>query len=90
MGSKKSIRRFELLNSLGFTHVSEHDNRENDLEDTHHNWVMAGKRTEAALQTKGYHHRFVFTLGTQHCDGRVFQQTLADTLVWVWRGYHAD
>ena len=73
-----------------FTHVSENDLRATDPEDTHHNWVMAGKRTAAALQAKGYDHRFVFSLGTRHCDGRVFQQSLADTLVWVWRGYHAD
>ena len=73
-----------------FTHVSEHDLRENDAEETHHNWVMAGKRTTAALEAKGYDHRFVFSLNTRHCDGRVFQQTLADTLVWIWRGYHAD
>ncbi len=73
-----------------FTHVSEHDLRENDPEDTHHNWVMAGKRTAAALDAKGYHHRFVFSLDTRHCDRRVFEQTLADTLVWVWRGYHAE
>ena len=73
-----------------FTHVSEHDLRENDPEGTQHNWVMAGKRTTAALEAKGYNHRFVFSLGTRHCDGKVFQQTLADTLVWIWRGYHAE
>lgn len=73
-----------------FTHVSENDNRPTDPEETHHNWVMAGKRTAAALKAKGYDHRFVFTLATRHCDGRVFDQTLADTLVWIWRGYHAD
>ena len=73
-----------------FTHVSEHDNRENDPEETQHNWVMAGKRTEAALAAKGYPHRFVFSLATKHCDGRVYQLTLADTLVWIWRGYHQD
>ncbi len=73
-----------------FTHVSENDNRPNDAEDTHHNWVMAGKRTAAALESKGYDHRFVFSLATRHCDGRVFQQSLADTLVWLWRGYHQD
>src|SRR5438105_758042 len=73
-----------------FTHVSEKDLRPKDPEETHHNWVMAGERTEAALQAKGYNHRFVFSLGTRHCDGRVFEQTLADTLVWVWRGYHPD
>ena len=73
-----------------FTHVSENDLRAKDTEASHHNWVMAGGRTAVALEAKGYHHRFVFTLGTGHCDGRVFQLTLADTLVWVWRGYHAE
>src|SRR4051794_12127548 len=73
-----------------FTHVSENDNRPKDPEETHHNWVTAGLRTAAALEAKGYNHRFVYTLGTGHCDGRVFQQTLADTLVWIWHGYHAD
>ncbi len=71
-----------------FTHVSEKDLRPNDPEENHHNWPMAGKRTADALEAKGYHHRFVFSLGTGHCDGRVFQQTLADTLVWIWRGWH--
>ncbi|MES2572452.1 MAG: alpha/beta hydrolase-fold protein [Verrucomicrobiota bacterium] len=73
-----------------FTHVSEKDLRPNDAEETYHNWVMAGQRTAAALKAKGYHHRFVFSQATGHCDKRVFQKTLADTLVWVWRGYHAD
>ena len=52
--------------------------------------AMAGQRTSAALTAKGYHHRFVFSKATGHCDGKVFNQTLADTLVWVWRGYHAE
>ena len=73
-----------------FTHVSENDLRPKDAEETHHNWVMAGERTAAALKAKGYNHRFVFSLATGHCDRRVFEQTLADTLVWIWRGYHAD
>ena len=73
-----------------FTHVSEKDIRPNDPEETHHNWVMAGQRTAAALKAKGYHQRFVFSKATGHCDRRVFDQTLADTLVWVWRGYHAE
>ena len=73
-----------------FTHVSENDLRPKDPEETHHNWVMAGERTAAALKAKGYNHRFVFSLATGHCDRRVFEQTLADTLVWMWRGYHAD
>src|SRR6266550_1017701 len=73
-----------------FTHVSENDLRPNDPEETHHNWVMAGQRTAAALKAKGYHQRFLFTRETGHCDRRVFEQTLADTLVWVWRGYHSE
>lgn len=71
-----------------FTHVSENDLRSKDPESTYHNWVMAGKRTSAALKAKGYDQRFVFSLGTGHCDGKVFNQTLADTLTWLWRGYH--
>lgn len=70
-----------------FTHVSENDLRAKDPESTFHNWVMAGQRTEAALAAKGYDHRYVFSLNTGHCDRRVFEQTLADTLVWLWRGY---
>jgi len=73
-----------------FTHVSENDLRPKDPEATHHNWVMAGERTAAALKAKDYHHRFVFSRATGHCDKRVFELTLADTLVWIWRGYHAE
>lgn len=73
-----------------FTHVSENDLRAKDREETYHNWVMAGERTAAALNAKGYHHRYVFSKATGHCDKRVFEDTLADTLVWIWRGYHAD
>jgi enterochelin esterase-like enzyme len=70
-----------------FTHVSENDLRAKDAEETYHNWVMAGHRTAAALKAKGYHQRYVFSLASKHCDGRVFEATLADTLVWIWRGY---
>ena len=70
-----------------FTHVSENDLRAKDPEETYHNWVMAGERTAAALQAKGYPHRYVFSRATGHCDRRVYEQTLADTLVWVWRGH---
>src|SRR4051812_20085130 len=73
-----------------FHHVSENDLRPKDPEETHHNWVMAGKRTSEALKAKGYNYRFVFSLNTRHCDGKVFEQTLADTLVWSWKGYPID
>ena len=73
-----------------FTHVSENDLRAGDPEEGHHNWVMANKRTAAALKSKGYDYRFVFSQATKHCDKQVFELTLADTLIWMWRGYHAD
>lgn len=73
-----------------FTHVSENDNRAKDPEETYHNWVMANERTAAALQAKGYNYRYVFSRATKHCDAKVFEQTLADTLVWMWRGYRVE
>jgi enterochelin esterase-like enzyme len=73
-----------------FTHVSENDLRANDPEETYHNWVMANERTAAALAAKGYDYRYVFSRESKHCDGNVFDLTLADTLVWMWRGYQAE
>lgn len=70
-----------------FTHVSENDIRANDPEETCHNWVMAGMRTNVALDKKGYDHRYLFSKKSGHCDKRVFEHTLADTLVWLWRGW---
>ncbi len=70
-----------------FLHVSENDLRSGDPEESHHNWVMANRRMSAALRATGYPTRFVFARGARHCDRRVFDQTLADTLVWMWRDY---
>lgn len=73
-----------------FTHVSENDLRAKDPEESYHNWVMANERTAAALKAKGYDYRYVFSRATKHCDKQVFEQTLADTLIWTWQGYHAE
>ncbi len=73
-----------------FTHVAENDNRANDPESTYHNWVMANERIADALEAKGYDYRFVFSKATRHCDRKVFESTLADTLAWMWDGYEAD
>jgi hypothetical protein len=70
-----------------FTHVAEFDNRANDPEETYHNWVMANERTAAALAAKGYDYRYVFSKASRHCDRSVFEQTLAETLVWMWQDY---
>jgi len=73
-----------------FTHVAENDLRATDPEETYHNWVMANERTAEALKAKGYDYRFVYSRATKHCEANIFQQTLADTLVWMWRGYHDE
>jgi enterochelin esterase-like enzyme len=86
----KLIENSEMKPLRIFTHVSEDDLRANDPEETHHNWVMANERTAAALKAKGYHYRYVFSRDTRHCDRKVFEHTLADTLAWMWRGYHTD
>lgn len=88
--SKKLIQNSEKKPLRIFTHVAENDNRAKDPEETYHNWVMANERTAAALKVKGYDYRFVFSRQSKHCDRRVFEQTLADTLVWMWRGYHSE
>ncbi len=73
-----------------FTHVAENDNRANDPEETYHNWVMANERTATALKAKGYDYRYIFSKATKHCDRKVFEHTLAETLLWTWRGYVAE
>ncbi|RIK76045.1 MAG: enterobactin esterase [Planctomycetota bacterium] len=86
---KKLIENGEKKPLRIFTHVAENDLRANDPEETYHNWVMANRRTAAALAAKGYAYRFIFSKASRHCDGKVFEATLADTLVWMWRGYEA-
>ncbi len=70
-----------------FLHASDRDNGWDAPESGHHNWVMANDRTRDALKAKGYHYRHLTAAGAGHCDGKVFDATLADTLVWAWRGY---
>ena len=84
------VRKYEPKPLRIFTHVAENDLRAGDPEETYHNWVMANQRTAAALKAKGYDYRYVFSKASRHCDARVFEHTLADTLVWMWRGYEAE
>lgn len=88
--SKKLVERSEKKPLRIFTHVSENDMGVSEPEESHYNWVIANKRMAAALKAKGYDYRYVFSKATEHCDGNVFEQTLADTLVWMWRGYGED
>jgi hypothetical protein len=73
-----------------FIHASENDNGADRDEASQHNWVMANERTHEDLAAKGYHYRYVYSLATGHCDGKVFDATVAQTLSWVWRGYPTD
>jgi iron(III)-enterobactin esterase len=73
-----------------FMHVSDRDLGWDAPESDHHNWVIAAERTAAALANKGYHYRWITATNASHCDSRVFQQTLAETLLWTWRGYPTD
>jgi enterochelin esterase-like enzyme len=70
-----------------FLQAGEMDNGYTMTEASHHNWVLANQHVAAALKAKGYHYRFVFALGATHCDPRARQQTLPDTLRWMWRGF---
>jgi enterochelin esterase-like enzyme len=70
-----------------FVNANEMDNGYDTPESMHHNWLMANLRTAAELQAQGYHYRFVEGLGAGHCDQRVQDLTMADTLLWVWQGY---
>ena len=59
----------------------------NDLNNEFGVWLDANDAMFAALMAKGYHVRYVRATGGEHIDGGVLTQTLADALVWVWRGY---
>jgi enterochelin esterase-like enzyme len=73
-----------------FINVSDDDLGAGTPEDGHHNWPMANERTAEDLAGQGYHYRYVFANNAGHCDGKVFYQTLADTLVWTWRGWPVE
>ena len=70
-----------------FINANEHDLGATTAESGKHNWLMANTRSAAALKAKGFHYQFVEGLGEGHCSGSVQSATLADVLMWVWRGY---
>ena len=73
-----------------FVNANDRDNGYTAPESGHHNWVIANERTAAALKAKGYHYRYVAGENAGHCDGNVQNATLADALVWIWRGYPSN
>lgn len=70
-----------------FIHASEFDLGVENSEESHRNWVMANELTADALAARDYDYRYVYSKDTGHCDAKVYQLTLADTLVWMWEGY---
>lgn len=69
--------------------VGEYDLDWNTDTDQKRNWKDANDRMAAALESAGYHYRYVYALQAEHIDYGVLQQTLPDTLRWLWRGYPA-
>ncbi len=59
----------------------------NVMRDGMHDWVDANNRMATVLKAKGYHYQYVYALDSGHGDRNVKNQTLAQALEWVWRGY---
>jgi enterochelin esterase-like enzyme len=72
-----------------FLNANEADNGATQPASEHGNTLLANQLTAAALKAKGYHYRYVFGKGASHCQDNVQSATLADALVWTWRGYPA-
>lgn len=70
-----------------FLNVNGMDNGYDAPENGARNWVLANQHMAATLAAKNYHYRFVTAEGIGHCDGRAWQSTLVDTLLWTWAGY---
>jgi enterochelin esterase family protein len=73
-----------------FIHAAENDNGNTQPPDNGRNWVVANERTGEDLMAAGYHHRYVYSLDSGHCEGKIFDATVAQTLSWVWRGYPTE
>jgi enterochelin esterase-like enzyme len=70
-----------------FLEVGDHDLNWNSQTDMKRDWLTANKGMAAALAARGYHYRYVFAQGANHIDSGVLQQTLPETLAWLWQGY---
>lgn len=59
----------------------------NVMRDNMHDWVLANENMARVLKAKGYHYQFVFARNAGHTDRTVKQQTLAEALEYLWKGY---
>jgi iron(III)-enterobactin esterase len=67
--------------------ASEYDIDMNTDTEQMRNWVAANEAMAAALAAKGYEYRYVYAEGADHVDFGVLEQTLPETLRWLWQGY---
>jgi enterochelin esterase-like enzyme len=68
--------------------VGDRDNfNPNVMRDGMHDWVVANENMARVLAAKGYHYQFTFARNAGHTDRTVKQQTLAEALEYLWRGY---
>lgn len=58
--------------------------------DGYHDWVLANENMARVLAAKGYHYQFVFARNAGHTDRAVKEQTLAEALEYVWKGYRGE
>jgi len=70
--------------------AGENDNGAATASSAFRNWVIANKHMAEALKAKGYHFQFVFAKGAGHTDSKANQQTIANALEFVWKGYPID
>jgi enterochelin esterase-like enzyme len=61
----------------------------NLMRDGMHDWVLANEKMAEVLAAKGYHYQFVFARNGGHTDTSVKQQTLPESLQYLWQGYSA-
>jgi hypothetical protein len=51
---------------------------------------MASECISEALKSQVHYYCFVFSLNTGHCNSKVYEQNLAETLLWMWGDYKAE
>ncbi|HEY0712934.1 MAG TPA: alpha/beta hydrolase-fold protein [Polyangia bacterium] len=54
---------------------------------SYRNFHLGNQRLAAALQARGYHFHYDAAMGGGHVDSGVTRQTIAEALIWLWRGY---
>jgi enterochelin esterase-like enzyme len=69
-----------------------HESGTNDLgatdpPSTYRNFDLANQRMAASFKLRGYHYHYDHAIGAGHVDGAVVRQTVAEALIWLWRGY---